>query len=589
MDSWSRPNGLSTAFDWYDAGDGANALGLKDAHHSQGGSTVSRHGYEYNLSGGIRKWTRQLDPAPANARHWSLGYSRAGELTNLVETNAGGSQTRRADWHYDPSGNWYAHGDASTTTHRTHDANNRLNKIGGAGRTMVEGTLDEPGAVSVNGQPAAVTGIPGTGQFNFRREIPVQEGANTFEVTATDALGNQRVQNYSVQVGGTQKTFEYDANGNLRFEKDAAGAILRSFEWDAADRLKAVNWGAQRVEWTYNGLGQKVLETVNGTAARRFLWDGIELLLEKTPTGTITKRFYGDGEQRVGGPDAGNYFYTRDHLGSVREVLAANGTLVARYDYDPYGKRTAQYQAATYTNGCDLGFTGHVTLASPVSGQVELVLTHFRAYDADLGRWLSVDPIGEAGGINLYRYVGGNPVSFVDPIGLDAKPFGESGFYYFIVNPSNFGFASLKQLTDTWNGYYINHYKNGSKTRLSENCATGAQYLSGTKKGGKHYDAADTEDWKKGPAVAGYKDIKTGMLIASGWDANGNYINNPIGSGAGNHGAIFLAFDKNGAIWVFDQWKGKPLSVHADSHAFHIVLSESQGDSKSSGCKAEKP
>lgn len=76
-----------------------------------------------------------------------------------------------------------------------------------------------------------------------------------------------------------------------------------------------------------------------GTASRRFLWDGIALLLEKSAAGAIAKRFYGDGEQRVGGSDAGNYFYTRDHLGSVREVVKQDGSLQARYDYDGYGKR----------------------------------------------------------------------------------------------------------------------------------------------------------------------------------------------------------------------------------------------------------
>jgi RHS repeat-associated protein len=46
-----------------------------------------------------------------------------------------------------------------------------------------------------------------------------------------------------------------------------------------------------------------------------------------------------------------------------------------------------------------------------------LYLTHYRAYDPRLGRWLSRDPIWEAGGINLYGYVGGDPVGWVDPSG----------------------------------------------------------------------------------------------------------------------------------------------------------------------------
>ena len=321
MNTWSRPNGLATQFDWYAAGDGANALGLKEIHHVRSGATVSKFGYGYDLAGRIKNWSRQLDPAAANKKDWALAYSRAGELTGVVEKNASSVETNRASWSYDPSGNWYATGNGTSTTHRTHDSMNRLNQIGGLGKTVVEGTLNEPANVSVAGQPAQVSSLPGTSEFRFQKEMPVTEGNNNFQITATDANGNARTQNYSVQVGSAQKTYEYDPNGNLLREKDPLGAIIRSFEWDGADRLKAVNWGSQRIEWTYNGLGQRVLETVNGVASKRFLWDGIALLLEKSPAGGITKRFYGDGEQRVGGTDSGNYYYTRDHLGSIREVV----------------------------------------------------------------------------------------------------------------------------------------------------------------------------------------------------------------------------------------------------------------------------
>jgi RHS repeat-associated protein len=285
----------------------------------------------------------------------------------------------------------------------------------------VEGTLNEPATVTVSGQTAQVSSQPGTSEFKFQKEIPVTQGTNNFQITATDGRGNARSQNYSVQVGPAQKTYEYDSNGNLLREKDPVGAVIRSFEWDAADRLKAIVSGSQRIEWTYNSQGQKILETTNGTASKRYLWDGSSLLLERTNTGVITKRFYADGEQRSGGTDAGNYYYTRDHLGSVREVVNQAGIIQARYDYDAYGKRSTLNQSPTYLNGCTFGYTGHLTLPSLTPSQSELVLTHYRAYDTQLGRWLSADPIGESGGMNLYEYVSGDPLNSWDVLGLVSK------------------------------------------------------------------------------------------------------------------------------------------------------------------------
>ena len=112
------------------------------------------------------------------------------------------------------------------------------------------------------------------------------------------------------------------------------------------------------------------------------------------------------------GPVTGAFFYTRDHLGSIREVMDSSGTMRARYAYDPYGRRTKQ----TGDVEADFGFAGMFW-----SSEVGLSLTHYRAYDPELGRWLSRDPLKHAEmneGPNLYAYVVNDPVNHIDPEGL---------------------------------------------------------------------------------------------------------------------------------------------------------------------------
>jgi RHS repeat-associated protein len=94
----------------------------------------------------------------------------------------------------------------------------------------------------------------------------------------------------------------------------------------------------------------------------------------------------------------------------VRELVNAGDLATrARYDYDPYGQRTK----LAGDLDADFGFTGHYEHAP--SG---LTLAPFRAYDSALGRWLSRDPIGEEGGINLYSYLESEPIQLVDLLGL---------------------------------------------------------------------------------------------------------------------------------------------------------------------------
>ena len=120
--------------------------------------------------------------------------------------------------------------------------------------------------------------------------------------------------------------------------------------------------------------------------------------------------YFANGVQ-IGGT---NFYYTHDHLGSIREVTTGTSpTVEAQYVYDPYGQQTQ----LSGTMSADFGYTG-LYIHQP-SG---LNLAPYRAYSALLGRWISRDPLGEAGGINLYGYVSNSPVRFVDPWGLISTP-----------------------------------------------------------------------------------------------------------------------------------------------------------------------
>ena len=133
---------------------------------------------------------------------------------------------------------------------------------------------------------------------------------------------------------------------------------------------------------------------------------------ERTASNALRRNYYPQGEIHEDQPGDPKYHYTRDHLGNVRELVQqSDGTVAGRWDYSPYGIR--EDLMSTGSTPCEFCFTGHFTHKDS-----DLILTHFRPYLPTLGRWLSPDPIGEAGGINLYAYVSNNPINLYDPLGL---------------------------------------------------------------------------------------------------------------------------------------------------------------------------
>jgi RHS repeat-associated protein len=122
----------------------------------------------------------------------------------------------------------------------------------------------------------------------------------------------------------------------------------------------------------------------------------------------VLRRDLSEGEYNVSSGQ--KLIYMPDQLGSVRDVIdATSGSLVESYDFTPYGA-TARSNGSTPTDYRYAGLFKH-----PASG---LNLSATRPMDTGTGRWLNRDTIRETGGINLYGYVGANPVMNVDTDGL---------------------------------------------------------------------------------------------------------------------------------------------------------------------------
>jgi RHS repeat-associated protein len=391
-------------------------------NQGSGANTISKFDYTYDSEGEIQSWTQQMG---ATNNVYSFQYDAASQL---IEAFQSGAAVSTNEYVYDAAGNRLSERINGALTGASYNNVNELTSQSGGGLLRFRGSINETSTVSVAGVSASITwtNIAGTNTL-FDASASVNVGTNVVPVIAQDYNGNVRTNNYRVVVtGGVTNTLTYDLNGNLTAVSNQQSVV--SYQWDAANRLVALESSAgvspvSRSEFAYDGFSRRVRQIeISGTTTNsdhRMLWCKTQLCEERDSTGaTVTKRLFREGEQIAGT----NYFFTRDHLGSIREMTDPSGTTRARYDYDPWGRRTK----VSGDLEADFGFTGHYFHAP--SG---LHMALYRAYGAELGRWLSRDPIEEKGGhftgedplgfeygINLYAYPRNNPVSYIDPLGL---------------------------------------------------------------------------------------------------------------------------------------------------------------------------
>lgn len=413
--SMTYPNGQVTALTYY--GNTNNQRLQTIWNKNPTGGTSSKFDYTYELDGQLATWTQTADTNTIVV--YSLEYDMGDQLLSAtVRDGSTSAVLKEFGYAYDRAGNRtteqiFAGTPNSTGSLRSGAFNpaNQLTSVVAGGPMRFKGNLSELGTVLVGGTPATID----SGATNFQGFTLVSIGTNVVPVVATDYSGNSRTNNYQIVVtnAASPKILLYDVNGNL--SSMTSSDFTNLYEWDAADRLTAIetklSGSLVRSEIAYDGLGRRtrIIERENGStvSASKFLWIGSTLCEERdSGGGTVIKRFFRQGEQIYGT----NYFFTKDHLGSVREVIDTSGEIRARYDYDPYGRRSQL--SGSFSS--DLAFTGHY-----FHGPSQLYLTPYRAYDPDTARWLSKDPLGERGGLNLYGYGFNEPINSIDMNGLD--------------------------------------------------------------------------------------------------------------------------------------------------------------------------
>jgi RHS repeat-associated protein len=241
-----------------------------------------------------------------------------------------------------------------------------------------------------------------TTQYDFR-ETQVQTDNRAFD-------GLNRDSGIAALSGG------YDARGNMTNDGS------RQMVYDLYNRLMSVTGNGQNLQMNYDPEGRLASYTVNG-ATTTFLYDGVKLIAEYDGSGNMQKRYlHGIGTDdpwaELTGSDVNSgtvkYLYA-NYQGSVFAQANGSGTITDTYKYGPYGEPKNAADQTSFS-GSRFRYTGQTVLP-----EAQLYYYKARVYDPIHGRFLQTDPIGSDDDLNLYGYVGGDPINATDPDGTTRR------------------------------------------------------------------------------------------------------------------------------------------------------------------------
>jgi RHS repeat-associated protein len=241
------------------------------------------------------------------------------------------------------------------------------------------------------------------------------------QVYTYDVAGNRTDSGAVVEPGNRLTSFNgfsltYDEDGNL-IRKEKPGVTVETFDWNALGELVSVTRDGQVTTFGYDGWGRRVRKT--GPAGQtRYLWDGQNVFADLDSTGTTIRRqyFYFPGLDHPYAVVTGGatYYYALERPNHVAGLIDQTGHAVNKYVYGPFGEQiSVQEQVAQPLRYGSREF----------DSETGLYYNRARYYDPQVGRFISEDPTGLAGGPNRYLLGGDDPVDFTDPAGAECRAF----------------------------------------------------------------------------------------------------------------------------------------------------------------------
>jgi RHS repeat-associated protein len=202
-------------------------------------------------------------------------------------------------------------------------------------------------------------------------------------------------------------SYTYDSSGNITADG------VNTYTWNAEGELSVVKVGGSPVgTYTYNFYRQRADKVAASTAYYVYGAGGLVYGEYDTSGNFIREYVYLNGaplaQIDTGSPEVLTYLHT-DHLGTPRFGTNSSSTQVWSWNNDTFGTSTP---------------SGTATVNLRMAGQYfdsesDLFYNWNRVYNPAIGRYISSDPIGIVGGLNTYGYLDANPLSSLDPPGLD--------------------------------------------------------------------------------------------------------------------------------------------------------------------------